>query len=72
MKLLIKSKKAKEYFAGNDGHNILRIFDTFSFHQKWKEAGLLVINMVHTSCLTSCQTTYNLGFYKIRKYQENL
>ena len=29
----------------------------FTFHHKWNEAWLLVINMAHTSCLTSCRTT---------------
>ena len=31
-------------------------FAKFSFHHKSKEAWLLIINMVYTSCLTSCQT----------------
>ena len=29
----------------------------FSFYCKWNEVLLLVINMVYTNCLTSCQTT---------------
>ena len=29
-------------------------FTKFSFHHKWNEAPLLVINMVYTGCLTSC------------------
>ena len=32
-------------------------FTKFSFHQKWNEAPLLVINMVYTGCLTSCRTS---------------
>ena len=32
-------------------------FTKFSFHHKWSEAWLLVINMVYMSCLTSCRTT---------------
>ena len=44
----------------------------FSFHYKWNKAWLLVINMVYTSCLTSCRTTWDLGFYEIRKYHQNL
>ena len=27
--------------------------------------------MVYTSCLPSCQTTKDLGFYETRKYQES-
>ena len=30
-------------------------FTKFSFHHKWNEAPLLVINMVYTGCLTSCR-----------------
>ena len=33
-------------------------FTKFSFHHKRNEAWLLVINMVYTSCLTSCRTTW--------------
>ena len=29
----------------------------FFFHHKWKEAWLLVTNVVYMSCLTSCLTT---------------
>ena len=32
-------------------------FTKFSFHRKWSNAWLLVINMVYISCLTSCRTT---------------
>ena len=32
-------------------------FTKFSFHHKWNEAPLLVINMVYTGCLTSCRTS---------------
>ena len=32
-------------------------FTKFFFHLKWNHAQLLRINMVYTSCLTSCQTT---------------
>ena len=35
-------------------------FTKFSFHHKWNEARLLVINMVYTSYLTSFQTTWDL------------
>ena len=35
----------------------LILYHKFYFHHKWNEAWLLVINMVYTSCLTSCQTT---------------
>ena len=35
----------------------LLMFNKFSFHHKWNEVQLLLINMVYTSCLTSCQTT---------------
>ena len=43
-------------FCHNHVHNILRHFDrrAIFFHHKWKEAWLLVISMVITSCLTSC------------------
>ena len=47
--------------ADNHGRYILRLFDTFdtkfSFHHKWYEAWLLVINMVYASCLKNGQTT---------------
>ena len=75
MELLIKTWKAKENFAGNSAHNILGlldIFTKFSFHHKWNEAWLLVINKVYASCLTICRTTSDLGFQQITKYQENL
>ena len=42
------------------------------FFHKWNELSLLVINMVYTSCFTSCQTTWDLGSEEIRKYYENL
>ena len=35
-------------------------FLKFFFHHKIKETWLLVTKMVYTSCLTSCQTTYDL------------
>ena len=36
---------------------IFIIFWDFSFHPKWSEARLLLINMVYSSCLRSCQAT---------------
>ena len=36
------------------------MFYKFSFNHKWIELWLLVINIVYTSCLTSCQTTEDL------------
>ena len=30
-------------------------FTKFSFHRKWNDVQLLLINMVYTSCLTRCQ-----------------
>ena len=50
--------------SNNYLHNNLRMFDVlpnFTFTQKWNDARLLFINMVYTSCFTSCQTTYDLG-----------
>ena len=42
----------------NHFHNILRIFDVLqNFHHKWNNVRFLFINMVYTSCITSCQTT---------------
>ena len=38
------------------------MFDKFSFHHKWNEAFLLVINMVCTSCFTCCRTTQDLRY----------
>ena len=35
----------------------LRCFTKLSFHDKWNDGQLLRINMVYTSCLTSCRTT---------------
>ena len=32
-------------------------FTKFSFNHKWNNTRLLLMNMVHTSCLTSCGTT---------------
>ena len=65
-----KDKKQKKIFQTTtfiifwDFH-LLR----FSFHHKWNDAQLLLINMVYTSCLTSCQTTLRkLG--NIRKFSE--
>ena len=45
------------------------------FHQIFispqvNEAWLLVINIVYTSGLTSCRTTWDLGSSEIRKYKE--
>ena len=37
-----------------------RCFTKLFFHHKWNDGRLLVINMVYTSCLTSCQTTEDL------------
>ena len=31
-------------------------FNKFSFHHKWNDGQLLLINMVYTSCLMSSQT----------------
>ena len=47
-------------YSYNHFHNILRLFwcfNKFSFYHKWNNTRLLLINMVHTSCLTSCRTT---------------
>ena len=35
-------------------------FTKFSFHLKWNETSLLVINIADTSCLTICDTTEEL------------
>ena len=42
-----KTYKAKESFADNLSHNILKLFDviTFFFHCKWNEAWLFVVNL---------------------------
>ena len=32
-------------------------FNKFSFHHKWNDAQLLLINKVYMNCLTSCPTT---------------
>ena len=32
-------------------------FNKFFFHCKWNDVRLLLINLVYTRCLTSCQTT---------------
>ena len=32
-------------------------FTNFSFYHKWKDTQLLLLNMVYTSCLTSCRMT---------------
>ena len=34
-----------------------RCFTKFSFQDMWNDFWLLLINIVYTSCLTSCQTT---------------
>ena len=34
-----------------------RYFTKFSFHHRWNDGRLLLINMVFTSCLASCRTT---------------
>ena len=48
----------------NLGHSVLRLFlfTKFSFHHKWNESWLLVINMIYTSCFASCQTTSQQTF----------
>ena len=57
MELLIKTQKANENFADNHGHDILRLL---RFYHKGNEEWFLVLNLVYTSCFTSCRTTYNL------------
>ena len=37
--------------------DLKRCFANFSFHDKWNDVRLLLINMVYTSSLTSCRTT---------------
>ena len=52
-----KTQEAKQKFADNHDHNILKLFDNLQiifFHHKWNEAGWLVINSVYTSCFTRC------------------
>ena len=46
-----KHIKSKRNILDNHGLNILRLLDALP------KAQLLVISMVYTSCLTSCQTT---------------
>ena len=49
-------------------HNILRLFwciAKFYFLHKWNNARSSLINMVCTSCLTSCQTNWILGNQEI-------
>ena len=48
----------------NLGRSVLRLFlfTKFSFHHKWNESWLLVINMIYTSCFASCQTTSQQTF----------
>ena len=43
----------------NHGNNIVGFFcfTKFSFHHKWNEEQLLVINKVYMNCLASCWTT---------------
>ena len=36
-------------------------FIKFSFHRKWNDVHLLLINMVHTGYLTICWTALDLG-----------
>ena len=42
-----------------------RCFTEFFFYHKWKDGRLLLINIVFTSCLMSCRTTYDLGSKKL-------
>ena len=55
-----------EKYLSNDSLIKQTIMETFwfltkfSFEEKWNEAWLLVINMVYTSCLASCWTTWDL------------
>ena len=37
-------------------------FTKSSFHNKWKEVWLLVINMIYTNCLTICQMNWEVTF----------
>ena len=46
------------------------MFYQIFFHHKRNEAWLLLINMIYTSCLTSCRMTYILGSKEIIKYHE--
>ena len=59
MKMEIKMKNRSQRYDINRPTIIFIIFwcfAKFSFYHKWKDARLLLINMVCTSCLTSCQT----------------
>ena len=54
---------------------ILRLFNVatnFPCTTSEIEARLLVLNMVYTSCLTSCRSTWDFGSKKIRNSKENL
>ena len=69
------NKKSKENFADNNGHNIFRIFDVspnFFFTKSEKKVWLLVLNMVDTSYLSSCQMIYGIGSWETKKYLKNL
>ena len=44
----------------NQFHCVFKLADVlpkFFFHHKWNDVQLLLINMVYTSCQTSCRTT---------------
>ena len=73
IKSLIHNRTIKKCLF-NHFHNILRLFDTLSnsFHHKWYETWLSVMNMAYTSCIAIFQSTYDLRSYETRKYQENL
>ena len=55
----------------NHGHNILRLCDILPglTHQKENKLWLLVIKMVYTCCLKSCQKTDDLGSWKLENIQ---
>ena len=52
-------KKAKEGYLQSFSlyFETFRCFTKFFFRSKRNDAQLLLINMVYTSCLTSCRTT---------------
>ena len=59
-----KKLKLKGKFLDNHRKNICSFFSHFtriSVHHKWKETRLLSAKGEFTGCVTSCETTYDLG-----------
>ena len=48
------------------------MFGEISFHQKWNDGRLLLINILSPSCLTSFRTTLDLGSEEIMECQKSV